>query len=200
MPARNFSLAAAALAALLIAPLSAQADDAMFEDSVNGFWDNISALCGKAFAGEATRAPAGSTAFEGLRLVMHVRACEENRIRIPLAVGDNLSRTWVLTRHEDGRLELRHDHRHEDGSDEDVTMYGGFTPNTGTRYEQIFPTDARTMETLPGSYPNVWFMGVTPGEAFVYAVDRLGTDRGYRFEFDLTVEVDAPPAPWGWLD
>ena len=46
---------------------------------------------------------------------MHVRSCEENRIRIPFFVGDDKSRTWVLTFDSD-QIQLKHNHRHEDGS------------------------------------------------------------------------------------
>lgn len=168
-------------------------------DPVETYWESLTALCGQAFAGTAVQAPDGDTTFEGRALVMHVRDCTAERIRIPFVVGDDLSRTWVLTRHEDGRIELRHDHRHEDGTPDTVTMYGGFTPNPGSDSDKIFPADQATWDRLPSSHPNVWFMQVTPGR-FVYAVQRLGTARAYRVEFDLTRQVEAPPAPWGWTD
>ena len=66
-------------------------------------------------------APEGATGFVGKALVMHVRDCRAERIRIPFMVGDNRSRTWVLTRQGD-RIELKHDHRHEDGSADTVTQ------------------------------------------------------------------------------
>jgi hypothetical protein len=43
----------------------------------------------------------------------------------------------------------------------------------------------------------VWTVEVHPGEAFVYALRREGTDRRFRMRFDLTRPVAAPPAPWG---
>ena len=48
---------------------------------------------------------------------MHVRECSEDAIRIPFHVGEDRSRTWVVTRTANG-LRLKHDHRHEDGSEE----------------------------------------------------------------------------------
>ena len=168
--------------------------------SDDGFWERLSAMCGEAYGGELTRPPEGDTTFEARALVMHVRACQENRIRIPFVAGDDLSRTWVLTRHDDGRIELRHDHRHDDGRHEDVTMYGGFSPSEGGPHGRIFPADDQTNTVIPGSWPNVWMMEVHPGERFVYFVQRLGTERAFRVEFDLSQEVGAPPAPWGWED
>src|SRR5687768_3015988 len=67
------------------------------------FWAELQKLCGKAFAGTVAAAPADDTTFKDKELVMHVRACEKGRIRIPFVVGADRSRTWVLTRQKDGR-------------------------------------------------------------------------------------------------
>lgn len=164
---------------------------------VDGYWANLEALCGQAFEGRLIAAP--DDAMAGQRLVMHVRECGAERIRIPFVIGDNLSRTWVLTRH-GHRIELRHDHRHPDGSPEDITLYGGRSPNRGSDRLQIFPADDQTLDTLPDNVPNVWLMQIEPGERFTYHVRRLATERYYHFEFDLTEPVEPPPAPWGWED
>lgn len=185
--------ALAATAALVMTAQPATADP------VDAYWANLTALCGKAFGGTLVQAPEGDTAFEGQALVMHVRDCSPERIRIPFVVGDDLSRTWVLTRHEDGRIELRHDHRHADGSEEDATRYGGFTPNPGNDRIKMFPADQATWDRMPNSHPSVWFMEVQD-DRFIYAAVRVGTPRAYRVEFDLTREIAAPPAPWGWTD
>ena len=61
------------------------------------FWSELQKLCGKAFAGTLAAAPADDTTFKDKTLVMHVRSCEKDRIRIPFVVGEDRSRTWVLT-------------------------------------------------------------------------------------------------------
>lgn len=165
--------------------------------TVDEYWSNLQGLCSQAFEGRLLASPDGHMAGE--RLLMHVRDCGEERIRIPFMVGDNLSRTWVLTRIGE-RIELRHDHRGPDGQPETVTMYGGLSPNRGSANAQIFPADDRTLDSLPDNYPNVWLMEVHPGERFVYYVRRQATERYYHVEFDLSAPVDAPPAPWGWED
>ena len=164
-------------------------------ETVDQFWSKLEGLCGQAYEGRLIASPDGHMA--GNRLLMHVRECGEERMRIPFVVGDNLSRTWVLTRIDD-RIELRHDHRHPDGRPEDVTLYGGLSPNRGSANAQIFPADDQTLDSLPDNYPNVWLMDVHPGEKFIYYVRRQATERYYHVEFDLTEPVDPPPAPWGW--
>lgn len=163
------------------------------------YWSHLTSLCGKAFAGELVTHPEGETGFVGHALVMHVRDCSAERIRIPFMVGDDRSRTWVLTRKGD-RIELKHDHRHADGTPEDSTLYGGTSSNAGRANEQYFPADEQTRQVIEPAFSNVWVMRVHPGETFTYGLWRLGTPRVFQVDFDLSVEVDAPEAPWGWQD
>jgi hypothetical protein len=160
------------------------------------FWNRVQALCGKAYAGEVIEAPANDTTFAGKRLVMHVRTCGADAIRIPFHVGEDRSRTWVITRPA-GTLRLKHDHRHADGSEDKVTQYGGDARAGSTAARVEFGADAHTVSLLPEAKTNVWTIELVPGRTFVYALRREGTDRRFRIEFDLTREVPAPPAPWG---
>lgn len=163
------------------------------------FWAELRKLCGKAFAGTVAAAPPDDTTFKGKELVMHVRSCEADRIRIPFFVGADRSRTWVLTRKE-GRLLLKHDHRHEDGTPDKITMYGGWTTNPGMATRQMFPADQETFEMLPAAATNVWWIDLVPGESFSYNLRRIGSERYFSVRFDLRREVKAPEAPWGWKD
>ncbi len=161
------------------------------------FWMELEKLCGKAFAGTVENAPADDTTFKGKELVMHVRSCEKDRIRIPFFVGADKSRTWVLTRKND-RILLKHDHRHEDGTPDKTTMYGGWTTSGGTANRQMFPADHETAELIPAAAANVWWIDLTAGEYFSYNLRRMGTDRFFSIKFDLKKEIAAPSAPWGW--
>src|SRR5690606_19813992 len=115
---------------------------------------------------------------------------------IPFHVGDDRSRTWVLSRTDSG-LRLKHDHRHEDGSEDAITQYGGETRTQGTPTTQEFYADAYTADLLPAAATNVWAMEVVPKQRFAYSLRREGTDRRFRVEFDLTRPADPPPSPWG---
>lgn len=162
------------------------------------FWDSLQAMCGQAFTGTLVENEPPSADFEGQALMMHVRECSDDEIRVPFFVGDDRSRTWVFTPSMDGRaMRLKHDHRHEDGSEDEVTQYGGDTADAGTATRQAFPADAFTAELVPAAATNVWTVELIPGELFAYQLRREGTDRRFRVEFDLTRPTDAPPAPWG---
>jgi hypothetical protein len=160
----------------------------------DAFMANIAALCGEAFRGEALLT--SSAGFED-EMIMHVRACTDNEIQIPLHIGENRSRTWILTRTAEG-IRLKHDHRLPDGSDDPVTQYGGDTEEEGTAFSQRFPADAFTAELLPEAATNVWSITLD-GDRLVYHLTRHGADRA-TFVIDLTDRVPPPPAPWGYED
>lgn len=187
-------LALVALAALSgFAPKPAAPADA--------FMARLASLCGKAFAGRVVTNDPADAAFAGKPLVMHVAACEPGRVRIPFHVGADRSRTWVLTRTAAG-VRLKHDHRHEDGTSDELTMYGGDTTAPGTAARQEFPVDAESIALFRSlnaerSVTNVWAVEAD-GSRFAYELRRPG--RHFRVEFDLTKPVAPPPLPWGWRD
>jgi hypothetical protein len=183
-------------AALLIVCLSAHAGESsqVAEPPAEVFWKSLEALCGKAFAGKVTESVPPDPSFETQKLVMHVRECGPRAIRIPFHVGENRSRTWVLSRG-GGVLRLEHDHRHEDGAPDAITLYGGVTANQGTALRQDFPADQRTGTLVPAAATNVWTLEIVPGKLFAYSLKREG--RSFRAEFDLAFPIPPPPPPWG---
>lgn len=189
---KQFFCAATALALAACAgePAPAPADT---------FMTGLAAHCGKAYEGALVSTDESDAGFASERLVMHVRACAPGEIRVPLHVGENRSRTWVITRTEEG-LRLKHDHRHEDGSEDAVTQYGGDSAEvtSATRVEfpvDQFSIDLFTREGLTASVTNVWAMEITDN-MFAYELSR--ENRFFRIEFDLTSPIDAPPPPWGF--
>lgn len=161
----------------------------------DAFLQNLAALCGRAFRGGATLA--SGPGFEE-EMIMHVRVCTDSEVQIPLHVGENRSRTWIVTRTAEG-LRLKHDHRLADGS-EDIggTQYGGDTADSGTPFQQSFPADDFTADMIPDAATNVWSMTLDlEAQRFIYHLTRHDAPRA-TFEFDLTDEVEPPPAPWGY--
>ena len=97
-------------------------------------------------------------------------------------------------------MRLKHDHRHEDGSENVLTQYGGDTAAEGTPTRQDFPADQFSRDLfiandIPQSATNVWGVEIIPGETFAYELNR--ENRHFRVEFDLSQEVETPPTSWG---
>jgi hypothetical protein len=160
------------------------------------FWSALQPVCGQAFEGRLVEGTEPSDqAMGNERLVMHVRACSPNEIRIPFHVGANRSRTWVITR-TPGGVRLKHDHRHEDGTEDSVTQYGGDTRSIAKPLRLDFHADSYTAKLIPAAASNIWTMAIDPGRSFTYALRRETMARRFRVEFDLTRPVSPPPAPW----
>ncbi|MGO2169567.1 hypothetical protein [Pseudoalteromonas sp.] len=168
--------------------------------SHDGFFDNIAAHCGKAYEGVvAVDNAEGPSSFANKKLVMHVRRCNERELQVPFHVGDDASRTWIITKTGSG-LSLKHDHRHKDGTDDVSTMYGGHTLDAGSANVQSFPADQYSKELfvsqgIPQSMGNTWQMYIYP-EKFTYRLIRQG--REFRVDFDLTKPISLPATPWGY--
>jgi hypothetical protein len=192
---RYTPIIAAALALAACAPAetnTAGADDSQRISAAapqDAFWEKLAALCESAAAGRLLAAPQGDTQIDpDAPLVVHFRECGPEELRFPLHVAENRSRTWVFIRHADA-LELRHDHRHSDGTEEDNTWYGATTLAEGTANRQEFVTDRNGV--LVG-----WRVEIEPGQRFSYGTIRGGEWR-HHLEFDLTEPVQPPPPPWG---
>jgi hypothetical protein len=171
------------------------------DTQAGGLFDALMARCGEAFEGRVLGDDPRDADWREERLVAHVRTCSPDEIRVPLHVGEDRSRTWVLTR-QDGRLQLKHDHRHEDGSEDVLTQYGGLSAPVGDALRVEFPADPYSRDlfvhnAIPASAANVWFLEIEDG-ALTYGLDREG--RHFRAVFDLTQPVETPPAPWGASD
>lgn len=159
------------------------------------FWNTLAQLKGKTFQGKVIEAPEGDD-FRDKKLVMHVLDVKKDTIYIPFNVGENRSRTWILTKTKAG-IQLKHDHRKEDGSEDEVTMYGGTTPNSGFEGIAMFPADQETVDLLPGTATNLWWMTVDD-KLFTYNLRRIGSSVKFSIGFDLESPIDTPKPSWGW--
>lgn len=168
-------------------------------DPQGTFFTSISELCGQAYHGRLVSSDEADATLRDEPMLMHVRDCSDTEIRIPFMVGDDRSRVWVITKGDDS-LTLKHVHRHEDGTTDVLSNYGGTTADTGTPTRQNFPADdfskdLFTREGIPQSTENVWSLEIIEGEKFAYELSRPG--RFFRAEFELLGPAPTPPAPWG---
>ena len=181
-----FAISAAVFSVLAAASPTAAMESASEQDA---FFANLATLCGQRFEGKVINPGPTDGDFAGKRLLMHVRDCEANEIRIPFWVGDDHSRTWFITRTENG-LRLKHDHRDPDGTAHTLHWYGGETSQPGSPKRQEFPVDQESIDLFTAnnssaSNTNIWAVEVHPTQTYVYEL-RRPTGRHFRVEFDLT--------------
>ncbi len=126
----------------------------------HAYFDQLTSLCGSRYEGEMTFPENGQDSFAGKLLVAEFSSCSDAEIRVPFRVGDDTSRTWVFSKTEQG-VRLKHDHRHKDGTPDEVTEYGGDSMAGGTASKQSFPADAFTANLIPEAATNVWTVSVS---------------------------------------
>jgi hypothetical protein len=183
----------------MAAPLLANEAPLVSIKTHDDFFDNISKHCGKSYQGKVTVDNAAGGSFADKKLIMHVRKCTDSQLQMPFHVGNDSSRTWIITKTGSG-LSLKHDHRQKNGSNDKSTMYGGHTTDAGWAEMQSFPADQYSKELfvtqgIPQSVGNIWQMYIYP-EKFTYRLIRQG--REFRVDFDLTKPVSTPVIPWGY--
>jgi hypothetical protein len=196
-PPRRLRSAGAVLALSLPSGFACQGDDAAAVRAE--FMANLGYHCGEAFPGRLTLEPPGDEMLTGHeQLVVHFRDCTRNEVRIPFHVEIesqrrwDRSRTWYVIHHPD-RLELRHDHRRQDGSEATRTWYGGFSADEGTPHRQNFLSPERSRTA---GVPVGWRIEIVPGQRYAYGTTYDG-EYDWRVEFDLGQPMHPPPLPWG---
>lgn len=189
-PRFALALLAAAAPALALPACTTVSAPVMTEAAQQAaFWQKLTALCGKTFQGKMLTNDPLDADMAGRIMVMEVASCTDTQIRIPFHVGPDptavsgeraswdRSRTWVLTRTASG-IQLKHDHRHADGTPDEVTNYGGtaplgglgiagYEPHGGAQHWLHFPVDAESIANfrangLDKSVTNVWSIALGP--------------------------------------
>jgi len=184
---RFFTLLSAAILLSHCSPRIPGSEAAQRRDQ-KAFLKNISALCGQTFEGVVVFPAEPAPPFKDARLLMLVQQCGPKEWRIPFWVGEDKSRTWILTPIGEGLL-FKHDHRHEDGTPDEVTNYGGLADALGSARQQNFPADAFTVGLIPAAATNVWRLRLSEdGKVFSYILERDGKPR-FQADFDLSKPV-----------
>jgi len=149
----------------------------LLNENQQAFFDHVKSMCGARFEGRSVFPEDPGDAFRGQLLVAVIEFCADDEIRIPFLVGPDASRTWVLEPTAEG-LQLKHDHRHEDGTPDEVTQYGGVATGAGSPLSQSFPADSHTANLIPEAATNEWFLSFSDdGQELTYYLERHGKPR-----------------------
>lgn len=158
------------------------------------FLEKFKPLVGQYFEGQIVEGGKEGDGFTGKKLMMQVMSYDDREVKIPFYVGEDKSRTWILS-YSNKVITLKHDHRHEDGSPDKITFYGGTSPNEGSDTIQIFPADNETCDLIDYACQNVWWVTMD-GATYTYNLRRIGSDRVFTVKFDLTKPLESSYKPW----
>lgn len=147
------------------------------ESPAHVYFENLIAACGSQYIGAMTYPTEGQDSFMGKELVADFSDCSEDEVRVPFRVGQDTPRTWVFSRTAKG-VRLKHDHRHADGTPDEVTNYGGDSSESGNQLMQSFPADEFTSQLIPEAATNVWTISFSEdGARLTYHLERHGKPR-----------------------
>lgn len=152
----------------------------------DAFFESLKSKCGDALEGRLVSSDSQDQDMVGRPMAANFGECSNNEVRINFAVGADRSRNWVVTRTSTG-LRLKHAHLHEDGSEDELSQYGGDTVGVGTEQRQEFPADAFSKDLfirrdIGQSTTNVWALETGAASFFAYELRRPG--RFFRVEFN----------------
>jgi len=162
----------------------------LFGQGDKEFFKAIRSLEGKTFYGKAIYMPDTTKAndFWGKVLSFKVSRGKRSELKLPFNVGENQTRTWILTKTQGG-IRLKHDHRHTDGSPDSITNYGGDSDQKlGNRFAQYFPADEFTSNLIPAAKTNQWIMEFSPDRKKFYYILERNNELRFKAEFNLEIE------------
>ena len=148
------------------------------------FFKLLSRLCDKTYDGKTIYPNIPSDPFVGVKLSIYFEQCSNTEIQVPFHVGNDTSRTWIITKTDKGLL-LKHDHRHKDGTPDEITMYGGYADINGSSISQSFHADEQTTQLIPAAKTNVWKLSFdNKAQTLTYYLERNSKKR-YKAVFNL---------------
>jgi len=153
------------------------------------FFERFKPLEGKKFAGQQIFIDPSMESWADRELEIHFREVHHNIVYIPFRVGENRSRTWELHRLADGRLRLRHDHRHHDGTPEELTLYGGYTAAGSTDLQQFFPADDYTCNLKSAICDNEWSLSFSEDLQTLSYILRKAGRPVFQADFDIAQAI-----------
>jgi hypothetical protein len=175
---RSIVIAAAALAGCATTPVQSPQDQ---------FFASLSSHCGHSLHGRLVTNDTQDAALIGKPVVGRFAACTASEVRIFTAFGDDTSRTWVISRTSTG-LRLKHLHLNKDGTEAEVSRYGGDATTPGTAERQELPPDAFSRDLFtrvanrPSNLTNVWAVEARPAEFYAHELRNATTGRFFRLE------------------
>lgn len=175
---RSIVIAAAALAGCTTTPVQRPQDQ---------FFAAVSSHCGHSLYGRLVSNDTRDAALIGKAIVGRFALCTASEVRINIAVGDDTSRTWVISR-TPGGLRLKHLHLHKDGTEEEVSRYGGDATRPGTAQRQEFPPDAFSKDLFArrerpwDTTKAFWAVEARPSEFYAHELRDPAIGRFFRLE------------------
>lgn len=161
---------------------------AIAKPTEDSFYQQLQAYCGKKLIGHVLY-PAGKEApFQGMEIWLEVAQCNQKEIRLPIYINRKIYRTLILSQDKTKYI-LRHENKRPDGSQAEISMYGGQTAGKNDTYLLLFPADDYSRQLLGAELNYAWSLAFNSDKSTLsYMIENDGK-LTLQLDFDLTQQV-----------
>jgi hypothetical protein len=154
------------------------------------FYKQLRLLCGKRINGMVLY-PAGAEApFRGLEIRLEIAQCSDREIRMPIYIDNKVYRTLIVGQDQTGYT-LRHENKRPNGTQADISMYGGHTTDAGTGYLLIFPADGYTKQLMGPELNYVWSLAFNSERTTLSYMAESNGKLNLQLDFNLESQAAA---------
>lgn len=154
----------------------------------HSFFDNLQGLCKKKFAGYIVY-PAGKEApFQGKKIWIEVASCSAKEIRIPINIGEKIYRTLILGRNESG-VYLQHENKRPDGSQAEISLYGGKALSHQSPFLLVFPADSYSKQLLGSERNSSWSLSISSDKSTLSYIAESDGRLDIQIDFNLSTTL-----------
>lgn len=150
-----------------------------------GFMDHLLALKGKKLAGTVIYPYGKDTPFKGEHIWLEVKGKGRNQILLPIYRDQQVYRTLILNRDEQGYF-LQHENKKPNGLQAEISMYGGHSQGEASPFLLVFPADAYSRQLLGSFRENVWSLAFNNERTILSYIAEENGHITMQIDFDLS--------------
>lgn len=152
------------------------------------FLENFHHFCKKEFKGSIVY-PAGNDApFKGQLIKVKVIHISPNEIQLPITIGNKIYRILHLKKDANG-VWLQHENKKPDGTQAEISLYGGKAINSDKPFLMVFQADAYTKALLGSERNSSWLLAFSNDKQILTYIAQSDGFLDLQLDFDLTTPV-----------
>jgi len=120
-----------------------------------------------------------------MKIWLEVAQCNQKEIRMPIYINEKIYRTLILSQDQSNYI-LRHENKRSDGTQAEISMYGGQTDGKKDAFLLLFPADGYSRQLLGAELNYAWSLAFTSDKSTLsYMIENNGK-LTLQIDFDLS--------------
>jgi hypothetical protein len=153
------------------------------------FYQQLKQHCGQKLNGEVLYPTGKEAPFRGMPIWLELEKCSDKEIRMPININQKIYRTLILSQ-DKTNFTLRHENKRADGTQAEISMYGGQTADIKDTYLLLFPADGYSRQLLGAELNYAWSLAFNSDKSILsYMIENNGK-LTLQIDFSLTKPLD----------